>query len=404
MLEGISVSAGLLRGLSVLELGRMVAAPYCGKLLADLGAEVLKIEPPGAGDPARRVGPFPEDRPHPERSALFLYMNTSKRSITLELGTPAGRRLFGRLAAEADVLIEDCTPDELSRFGLDSETLESGNGRLVVTSITPFGRTGPYRNYRGHHINLYHASGQTSYGYTALQDDGRPPPKGGGYLGEYDAGLTAAVGTLAAVLGRSAGGRPERVEVSKLEALMCLERVDIGRLTNESNPQPWRGGIGGMMKAKDGWLMLTAVQNHQWAGVVRAMGNPEWTQADWCRDENQRREHADDIQPRLEEWAGELTREELYHRLQAEGAPAGPVRSVPEVREWEQPRTRGFFAELEHREAGTYAYPTLPYRLSEARPSLAPAPTLGQHNEEIFCDRLGYAPEDLRRLAAAGVI
>lgn len=398
------MSPTILDGLSVLELGSMVAAPYCAKLLADLGADVLKLEPPGQGDPARRAGPFPEDRPHPERSALYLYLNTSKRSLTLDLRTGSGREIFRRLVAEADVLVEDRAPGELASLGLDYDGLAELNPRLVIASITPFGSTGPYRDYRSHPLNLYHGSGQTSFGYTARRDDDRPPPKAGGQLGEYDAGLTAAVGTMAAVLGRRLTGRGQHVEVAKLEALMCIERVDIGRLTNDPNPPQWRGGPGGMMKAKDGYFIITAAQNHQWQGIVRAMGDPEWAQADWCKDEVGRMEHAEELQPHLEEWAAGRTRDEIYHRLQAEGAPVGPVRTVPEVRAWEQARARGFFVDLDHPEVGHHAYPGLPYRFSDAAPAPLPAPLLGQHNEEVLCGRLGYGPDDLARLAAEGAI
>ena len=387
----------------------MVAGPYCGKLLADLGADVLKLEQPRVGDPSRRQGPFPDDVPHPERSALFLYLNTNKRSVTLAPGSEAGRRIFEQLVGEADVLIEDAAPQERESLGLDLAQLRERNPRLIVTSITPFGETGPYRDYKSHHINLYHASGQTSFGYSAQQDEARPPPKAGGYLGEYDAGLTAAVGTLAAVLDRGSDGQGQLVGVSKLEALMCMERVDIGRLTNDANPQPWRGGIGGMMKAKDGYFMITATQNHQWQGIVRAMGNPEWAQSERFKDEDSRFEHRDAMQEKLDAWAAEHTRDEIYHLLQSEGTPAGSVRNVAEVLDSQQSRARGYFAEVEHPEAGTQRYPTFPYLFSNARFADAhtrtrAAPLLGEHNQEIYCGQLGYAREDLPRLAVAGVI
>ena len=385
----------------------MGAAPYCGKLLADLGADVLKLEQPRVGDPSRRQGPFPNDVPHPERSALFLYLNTNKRSVTLDPSSEAGRRVFERLVAEADVLIEDCAPRERESLELDLAGLRERNPQLVVTSITPFGETGPYRDYKSHHINLYHASGQTSFGYTAQQDAERPPPKAGGYLGEYDAGLTAAVGALGAIVGRGSDGEGQLVGVSKLEALMCVERVDIGRLTNDPNPQPWRGGIGGMMKAKDGYFMITAAQNHQWQGIVRAMGNPEWAQGEQFKDETSRMEHRDAMQEKLNAWGAEHTRDEIYHLLQSEGAPAASVRNVAEVLDSQQSRARGYFAEVEHREAGTLQYPTLPYLFSGMSSDAArmrAAPLLGEHNEEIYCGQLGYTREDLPRLAAAGVI
>ena len=232
------MNGGSLAGLSVLELGRMVAAPYCAKLLADLGADVVKLEAPGVGDPARRRGPFPDDVPHPERSCLFLFLNTSKRSITLDLETQAGRRIFRDLILEADVFIEDTAPGELERLELDYPRLAELNPRLVVTSITPFGQTGPHRSYRSHHLNIYHGSGHASPFYQSATGEERAAPKAGGYLGEYDGGLMAAVGTLAAVMGSAASGRGQHLDVSNQEAMMGLERVDVARLANDPNPAP----------------------------------------------------------------------------------------------------------------------------------------------------------------------
>jgi crotonobetainyl-CoA:carnitine CoA-transferase CaiB-like acyl-CoA transferase len=402
--EDLFMNPGILEGLSVLELGRLVAAPYCGKLLADLGADVIKLEEPGAGDPARRRGPFPDDIPHPERSGLFLYLNTSKRSITLSLETETGRRIFRQLAERADVLIEDCTPGELERLELDYPRLSALNPRLVVTSITPFGQTGPYREYRTHHLNLYHSSAQTSFSYSGEDGVERPPVVGCGYVGEYDAGLTAAVGTLAAVIGRAATARGQHLDVSKQEAMMCMERVDIGRLIQTSQAPSWRGQVGGMLKAKDGYFMITPAQSHQWEGLVRAMGDPDWAKSELCRDEVARYENREKIQPHVVEWAAGLTRDEAYHRLQAEGSPAGPVRDVAEVRAWEQARARGFFCELDHPEAGEHVYPTAPYRFPDRPWQGRPAPLLGQHNADVYCGELDLEREDLARLSAAGVI
>jgi crotonobetainyl-CoA:carnitine CoA-transferase CaiB-like acyl-CoA transferase len=393
-----------LSGISVLELGRMVAAPYAAKLLGDLGADVVKIEDPGLGDPARRRGPFPNQVPHPERSGLFLYLNTSKRSITLSLESAAGRRIFRELVAAADVLIEDYTPGELDRLGLGYEELSALNPRLIVTSITPFGQTGPYRHYRSHHLNLYHGSGHSTAIHAPEDAPTRAPARAGGYLGEYDGGLTAALGTLAAVLSRATTGRGQHIDVSNQEAMMCLERVDIGRLLNDPDPKPWRGSVGGLLKTKDGYLMITPIQNHQWEGFVRVMGNPDWARSDTTKNEVARRENREKIQPQVDEWAAAQTRDEIYHRTQAEGAPSGPVRSVAEVTEWAQARARGFFVEIDHAEAGRQTYPSAPYAFSKTPWAATPAPLLGQHNEEVYCDFLGYAREDLARLSAGGVI
>jgi crotonobetainyl-CoA:carnitine CoA-transferase CaiB-like acyl-CoA transferase len=401
--EDAPMKGGSMAGLSVLELGRMVAAPYCAKLLADLGADVVKVEAPGVGDPARRRGPFPDDVPHPERSSLFLFLNTSKRSITLDLETQAGRRIFRDMIVDVDVLIEDTAPGELERLDLDYPRLAELNPRLIVTSVTPFGQTGPYRGYRSHHLNLYHASGHASPFYAPEKDEERAAPKAGGYLGEYDGGLMAAVGTVAAVIGRAASGRGQHVDVSNQEAMMALERVDIARLAHDPNP-PSRGGPSGLVPAKDGYVMITPLEFHQWQGLIRAMGNPDWAKADWCHDEAQRYQHIEEARERIREWAADLPRDEIYRRAQAEGSPAGPVRDVAEVRAWEQAQARGFFVPIEHEQAGEQVYPTAPYRFSKTPWAGSAPPLLGQHNEEVYCDRLGYSQQDLARLAALGVI
>src|SRR5258706_3500615 len=174
--------------IKVVELCDLVAGPYCGKLLADFGADVIKIERPGKGDDARHLGPFKGDVPNSEASGTFLYLNTNKRSVVLDIETEDGRAVLRALLRDADVLIEDKMPGELARLGLGFDELHTLNPNLIVTSITPFGQTGPYRHYKALHLNLYHASGQ---GYLlpmfAINLD-VPPCQGPGYLGLYDGG------------------------------------------------------------------------------------------------------------------------------------------------------------------------------------------------------------------------
>lgn len=397
------MTEGALAGLSVLEVGSLVAAPYCGKMLADLGADVVKVEPPGKGDPARRRGPFPDDCPHPERSALFLYLNTTKRSITLDLTGKAGGRIFRELVAGADVLIEDTRPGTLESLGLGYADLSRTHPALVMTSITPFGQTGPNRDYRAHPLNVYHVGGQSG---AFLPEDGevRPPAQAGGYLGEYDGGLVAAVGTLAAVIDRRRTGRGRYIDVSKQEAMVGLERVDVARLANDPTPIPWRPPTGGMAETKDGYLLLTPLENHQWQGLMRAMGDPEWSKAECFQTEVGRMQHAEEAARHVQAWAAGLTRDEIYHRTQAEGSPSAPVRNVAEVRAWDQARARGFFVELDHPDAGKRVYPTAAYKFSKTPWAGRRAPRLGEHNAEIYCDRLGYSRQDLVRLAASEVI
>lgn len=384
----------------------MVAAPFCTKLMADLGADVVKVEPPGKGDPSRWRGPFPDDEVHPERSALFLYLNTSKRSVTLDLASEAGREIFARLVEGVDVLVEDRKPGEMAALGLGYDDLAARDPRIIVTSVTPFGQTGPRKLHRSQHLNLYHSSGHASpfKKREAVEAGGsRAPARAGGYLGEYDAGLSAAVATLGAVLGREVTGAGQNVDVSKQEAMMNLERVIIGISANA--PDPFAGrSPGGLVRAKDGYVNVITLEDHQWEGLLRAMGNPEWSRADWCQSKASRQEHADQIEEQVGAWAAGLTRDEIYHCVQAEGTPASPVRNVAEVMAWEQTKARGFFRELPHPEAGTQLYPTAAYQFSETPWAGARAPLLGEHNDAIYGRALGIPPAELESLAGSRVI
>ena len=187
-------------GLTVLEYAGFIAGPYCAKLLAGRGARVVTIEPVAQGGTARSFGPFPGDVPHPERSGLFLFLGTDKRSITLNPALPAGRDLFLRLAKKADVLVEETQPGTMGEMGLDYETLRQVNPRLVYVSISPYGQDGPRSGWKAYPINSFHASGE---GYTLPGSQShtmfpqRAPTTGGSHLGEYDAGMLAASACVA---------------------------------------------------------------------------------------------------------------------------------------------------------------------------------------------------------------
>ena len=392
-----------LEGVRVLEYCQMVGGPYCGKLLADLGAEVIKIEEPLTGDKARRRGPFFQDIPHPEGSGLFLYLNTNKLGVTLNPQKATGRQIFQQLVKGADILIEDQPPGAMGAMGLSYEDLSSLNPGLIMTSITPFGQTGPYCHHKAYHLNLYHASGHSTLFYVDPSEAEMQPMVAGGYLGEYDGGLTAAVATLAALWGRHSTGEGQHIDVSKQEAMIALERMDVSRIANEPGPRP--GMLGGLLACRDGYVIVSAEQDHQWRGLMELMGNPEWLQDEAYKDEFGRRAHQQEIQPRLVEWFGQQYKEEVYHRGQRLGVPIGPVRTIAEVVAWEQARQRGFFAQIEHPATGPLEYPTAAYKFSETPwRGERPAPLLGQHNEEIYCRRLGFSHEELARMAAAGVI
>jgi len=384
---------GALTGTTVLEYASFIAGPYCGRLLADLGAEVIKVEPP-AGDPARAYGPFPRNVPHPERGAVFVHLNTNKFGVTLDLESADGQAEFREMATAADVVIEDCPPGHLDSLGLGYADLTRLNPALVMTSITPFGQTGPYRDYRAHPINLFNATEGTS---VARRKGGRPI-MAGGFIGEYDSGLSAGVATLAALYSSRASGAGQHVDISKFEALAALQRVDISMSRNGDEAPDRRAPsrLGGLLPCQDGHVVITVVEDHQWRSVVQMMGNPAWAGDPRYADRGQRSKLVGGIQRRLIQWTREHTKDEIYHAGQAVGCPVGPVQDIAELLDSQQLAARDFFATIEHPAAGKHRQPKMAFQLSESPWRVArPAPSLGQHNEEVRRNRPGRRPEEM---------
>ena len=267
----------VLSGVRVIECCQMVAGPYCSKLLADLGAEVIKIEPP-QGDETRRKGPFQNDIPHPERSGLFLYLNTNKRGITLNLNSSNGKRIFTELAKGADILVEDMPPEAAKELGLDYDIFKKQNPRLIMTSITPFGQTGLYKDYKAYTLNIFHAGGE---GYLIGGADyiDRAPLKIGGLVAEYDAGLSAAIATLAALYWSGISGLGQHIDVSKQEALMSLYRPDVARYGNDGvvlSRATSGFPLGGMLPCQDGHVVVMCWLESEWPRMLEAVGDTEW--------------------------------------------------------------------------------------------------------------------------------
>ncbi len=402
-----------LEGVKVLEWAQFVAGPYCSKLLADLGAEVIKVEEPGLGDEARRRGPFPKDVPHPERSALFLYLNTNKKGITLSLEQESGREILRRLIAEVDVLVEDNPPRLVEELGLGYDNLKAINPRLVMTSITPFGQTGPYRDYKCYYLNTCHGSG---FGYLNPSDPHNPsilerePIMTGGFLAEYYSGLTAGIATMAAVYGAGATGGGQHIDVSKQEAVFQAAKVNVaqyfvdGEVPNRVPTTISASSWGGIMPCKDGYVYMMGAERHQVEAVFDLLGKPEWT-----KDERYSPEqfylHGLEIRPWVQAWVKDRGKEEIWHGGQKRRGPISAIYTVGEIAESEHFKAREFLVEMDHPEAGRLRYPSRPYCFSATPVRLEhPAPLLGEHNEEIYCGHLGYSHEDLVLLKRTGII
>jgi CoA:oxalate CoA-transferase len=397
-----------LEGVKVLELCHAVAGPYCTKLLADLGAEVVKIEQPGPGDVARSLAPFFHDMPDPEASGLFLYLNTNKLGITLNVEVATGGDIFRELVKQTDILVEDNPPQWMTEQGLDYQSLKEINPKLIMASITPFGQTGPYRDYRAYPLNVFHSGGEGYLTPGGVENIGHPPLKVGGFIAEYDSGLSAAIAILGALYWSKGSGAGQWIDISKQESVMALNRLDMVRSVNEGEViTRAKQGVpyGGALPCKDGYTVFITWESVQWDRLVEFMGDPEWASDDNFGDYASRYRHGELLNALLTEWLTNHTEDELYHKGQAAGVPFAKVYTSKSLVDSAHLKTRGFFVDVDHPKTGKVKYPSAPYKFSETPWQVTrPAPLLGEHNEEIYTRRLGYRREELSKLGAAGVI
>ena len=402
------MSAGALEGIRVIELGQMVSAPYCAKLFADFGADVVKVEPL-QGDVARRWGPFPGDQPHPEKSGLHLFLNTSKRSLTLDLEQAAGRDLFRELVAGADALIENFLPPQMRAWGLTWESLAAINPVLVMISITPFGQTGPYSEWNAYDLNAYHLTGASS---RYCGRPGEAPLEHGTFSADFFGASAAASWGLAAIYGRELAGGGQHVDVSCAEAIAAafVGGQNIGAFAQDGRFDK-RTGVGMSLGApatilpcKDGHVWILCLETAQWNGLAKTMGDPEWMQLDIFQDMFSRAQNADAMYPLIEMWTMEHGKMEIIDRCQANGVPVSAVFTVGEAADHEHLRARGYIIEQNHPAAGIIRNLGAPFKLPACPGGpRTPAPLLGQHNDEVYA-ALGKSAAQIAQLRTDGVI
>ncbi|MEK7214615.1 MAG: CoA transferase, partial [Chloroflexota bacterium] len=324
---------GPLDGLRIVECAGFIAGPYCGKLLAGLGAEVVKVEPPG-GDPARCYGPFAGDIPDPEKSGLFLYLNTNKRGVVLDLGAPTGRKSLHRLLDGAGILIEDWRARDAELLGLGYEALHQRHPLLQVVSVTPYGRTGPYAGRPASDLTVFHASGmafETPQG--GVESLELPPLRPGGCSSSFLAGTVAAAAAITGALYQD--GRGHHVDVSHLEALTSVMlRISFHQHTYEGK-EPVRlrstDRQVNYLPCKDGYVNAYLHQPNWWQGLVKAMGDPEWAHEPLFQGADFRTQAWDLLEPLLEAWAQDYTRRELFELLQRHHVPCLPGYTFEDV-------------------------------------------------------------------------
>ena len=407
--ESLQLPAAL-ENIRVIEWGSSVSAPFCGRLLGDLGPQVIKIEPPEFGDNSRLSGPYPDQTPDPEQSGLFLFANLNKRGITIDLNQAKGFKLFNQLLATADVFIENQPYQQIKETGIDYQFLNNEYPHLVVTSITPYGRTGPYSQYKGNNLTVS-ALGGLSYG-TGFP--GREPLQTPLHQASYFAGVGAAFATIVALLGKDFTGLGQHVDIAESQVMGTL-------LTGYHLPTYIYRGIPGfrsgnrmrlglfpncVLPCKDGYICIDAPQLEQYQRFLTLLNNPEWTQEPRYRDRramsDQYPEEAENL---IAPWFMDHTKDEILQLCLENRIPCVPVLTFDEVLTNQQLNSREFFQEIDHGGDKSFQYPGFPYRLSASPPKLVrSAPSLGQHTHEVLCDELGVTDLEYSALLKAGVI
>ena len=396
----------MLSGLQVLDLADGMAS-FCSRLLADLGAEVVKVEKPG-GDASRLAGPFLNNIPHAERSLSFWNNNTNKLGITLNLDSEQGRDIFLRLADKSDVVIETFSPGYLEKLGLGYKVLSERNPELILASITGFGQTGPYDLYKSCDIVASAMGGQM---YVCGMPD-TSPLKPHGQQSYYSASLFATIGILIALHERNHSARGQHIDISLQEAVAAtLEHVMVRYFYDNVIPERqgslhWNS-LACVFPCKDGYILLTF--NREWDTLVELLNSEgmadDLVEEKW-RDDDYRSQHVQHVIEVLTCWTKAHTSDELFKLGQLMHFPWAPICSPQEVFNSPQLAARDYFVSVDHLDTGDFfTYPGVPWKLSEQSAKVyRRAPFVGEHNVEVYSGRLGLSSEELDRLYSDNVI
>ncbi|RUA21162.1 MAG: hypothetical protein DSY79_07655 [Chloroflexi bacterium] len=396
--------AGLLDGIRVLDLGSGISAPWCAKILADYGAEVIKVESPGSGDDARRMGPFAGDDPNLEKSVTFLYLNTNKKGVTLDPSTVSGRALLNRLVADADVLVENHPPARSKALGLDHVSLAQINPGLVLTSITPFGQTGPYSDFEATDIVTYALSGLMYHS----GDSDQPPLRNVLDQSFYVAGANAAAATQVALFARLSSGEGQHVDVSTaacLGAHLVQPLPYYNYMGAVKGRRPVRGaGFEELMPARDGYVAPSVQGSQPWSTIASLIGGEELQDEKFATGAG-RVAHGEELKELLIKGLAQWDRMPLFLASGEQRLVFGMAQDAGDLAKCPHLQARDFFVEVDHPVVGRAQYPGMAVRLpGETITGSQPAPLLGQHNAEIYGQKLGYSTEDLISLRQQGVI
>ena len=386
-----------LSDLRVVDVSEGVAGPFCARLFADFGADVIKIEPP-RGDAARALGPFPGGAPNPESSGMFIYLNSNKRGVALDLESTRGRELSADLFTTSDIVVESFPPGRMDDMGLGYESLSRRNPGLVMVSIAPFGQTGPWRDWQSTDLVEYAASG-LSYVNGA---PGREPLKEPGLESGYQGGACGFLGAMSALAHRDFSGRGQRVDISIQEAAASTFAPQfLGAM--HSGESPGRGSAP-LLPCKDGFVSLNVRHDATWEYMWLFFDAPDIANDTRFATAAERRRRAKEIEELLLPHLARYTMEELFHALAPLRIMIGMTPDVERLSNDPHLRERGFFASSELPSAGDVLMPGAPFNMSATPWRLeTPAPSLGQHTGEILHGELGLGAEELARLRREGV-
>ncbi|MGM9922743.1 MAG: CaiB/BaiF CoA transferase family protein [Bacillus sp. (in: firmicutes)] len=394
-----------LSGIKVIDLSRNIAGPYCTKLLADYGAEVIKIEQPQVGDPSRQEGPFPNDEANIEASGLFAYLNHNKSGITLNLKSERGASVLKKLVEDADILVENFSPKVMSSLGLDYDTLKEINPGLIMTSISNFGHGGEYQDYKATELITQAMSGFLSQ----IGDAAKEPLRAGGPLRllEYVAGTFAATSTLAAVLGRRRTNEGKHIDVSITECgvlQMPYRNVQNSFTTCPSFTQRYIS-LPSIEKCKDGYIGINLLTGQHWQDFCFMTEMYDWVEDVRFMELFRRIEHKDVFKERLDKWLMEHTREEIVQLGFEWRIPITPILTIEDMLTFPQYKEREFFVKVNHPVMGEVEQPGAPFRLSQSPWSIdKAAPLLGEDNMQVYGSILGYSEEEIREMSTQGII
>lgn len=394
--------AGPLRDIRVLDFTRVLAGPAASLALADLGAEIIKVEPPGDGDETRTFPPFRDGESH-----YYLSVNRGKKSIVIDLKSEAGVALAKDLAAQCDVVIENYRPGVMDRLGLGYDTLSAINPGLIYCAISGFGMTGPLRDRPSFDIVLQALSGAMSVN----GHPGSPPTKLGLPLGDLIGGINGPIGILAALHERSVTGRGRLIDVSLHDGMIGMlgYLAQLAFFTGE-DPQPQGSQHPnlvpyGQFPARDGAIIVACLTNSFWARVCTALGMPEMTTDLRYDSLEKRRDRRDEVNELVADRTRTRSVDELVDAFTEHQVPHAPILGIREALSQPQAAAREMVVETEHRTLGKIPIVNRPIKFPGASqpPPQAP-PVLGQHTDEILADVLGLAPEEIARLHQSGTV